>query len=529
MRYYFFIYFTLTVKIMMINPLEKCVRVDGFLPPDRCKNIIDLAEQHGKWQTKRHKNYPTTDIPVPDIRGLDLQPELDRVVELTTFNYNLEKEATLTPFDVFVVRYDADGQNHLGIHRDKSELSFVLLLSDPTKFEGGGTYYEHANMTISPGQGDLVLHCGKVRHAGNKVTKGTRYVLIGFIDVTSRRIGKYHKQESQLSNHLPDKRHLDFLWRHNTQPMTLSIRIINLKDQPNKLKATLDTLRRLKTPNNWILDIQPCITNGELLHYGVFSHLHAIQQSDAEFLLVLEDNADFHSDFLWRVDQSIQELQGMEWDAIDFGNSDDDPVLFTQSLVKRVSTMWTHCMLYNKQGITKLKTISTSAIYSTPFSEALAGMRGIHPKDHVNKLYDVSLNVLHSYLPLSWRRAHDPPTSWTLEASVEPSDMQNYYQFANATDLSQIPSLLRQANKKMWNFQLNCVKSAENNRWGEWLFPVDHEKKVTIVVHPTHLWIQKKHTTELTCAEHTIYFFPSYLRFKYNGGYLMYGCGGPFH
>ena len=46
--------------------------------------------------------------------------------------------------DAFVVRYDAAGQGGLATHTDDSELSFNLLLSDPTDFDGGGTSFEAA-------------------------------------------------------------------------------------------------------------------------------------------------------------------------------------------------------------------------------------------------------------------------------------------------------------------------------------------------------------------------------------------------
>ena len=49
--------------------------------------------------------------------------------------------------DAFVVRYDAAGQGGLATHTDDSELSFNLLLSDPSDFGGGGTSFEAAGET----------------------------------------------------------------------------------------------------------------------------------------------------------------------------------------------------------------------------------------------------------------------------------------------------------------------------------------------------------------------------------------------
>ena len=556
---------------MMINPLEKVVRVDNFLARTRCNDIIRLAEAYGSWQTTRHDNYPTTDIPVHEIPELDVQPELNRIVDLTKSNYNLEHSSKLTPFDVFVVKYDAKGQRELGVHRDKSELSFVLLLSNPSDFEGGGTYYEHADMTISPEQGGLVLHCGKSKHAGKAITSGTRYILIGFMKVVSARIGQLHKDEAKLSNQLADKRHLDFLWRHDTKPTTLSIRILNLKDRPEKWKRTLDTLRRLEIPANWVLDIEPVVANeGDgataYVHWkmdktdgvreevakfwnrevrkgevGCFvSHLRTIQASDAEYLLVLEDDADFHSDFLWRIDQSIQELEGMAWDAIDFGGISMDgeaPVPVTQSVVKKGYTYQAHCILYRRSGIEKIKQVDATK-HAISYDECLPAMRRIHPRSELNDLYGIQLIVFHSYMQLSWQRKeniHDTERqdarSWTLEG-IEAFDMRNYFKFSNVSDMSSLPTLLAKANDQMWKFHLDaCVEDVDATA-DRWMLPVDHTRKVTIVVHPKKLWIHQGKTERvLTCKPRDVFFFPSYLLCRYTGRdtKIFYGCGGTFH
>ena len=83
--------------------------------------------------------------------------------------------------DAFVVRYDAVGQDRLATHTDDSELSFNLLLSHPRDFGGGGTSFEAAAETVRPQQGEMLSHFGRVRHAGEPTTEGTRYVLVGFV------------------------------------------------------------------------------------------------------------------------------------------------------------------------------------------------------------------------------------------------------------------------------------------------------------------------------------------------------------
>ena len=151
------------------NPFYKIIKIDNFITKDKCNEVIKLAEKQNEWETKRHKNYPTTDIPAEKVEGLDLSKELERIVEITRKEYKLEDSAIIRPFDVFVVKYDVNGQNKLDIHRDVSELSFVLLLSDPDDFEGGGTYYVEDDKTVSPEQGGLALHCGFRLHSGKDI------------------------------------------------------------------------------------------------------------------------------------------------------------------------------------------------------------------------------------------------------------------------------------------------------------------------------------------------------------------------
>jgi hypothetical protein len=71
-------------------------------------------------------------------------------------------------------------------HKDMSIFTFIILLSDPAQFTGGGTYF-HA-----PGgdgavavleQGDATLQRGGLIHGGIPITTGERTVLVGFINV----------------------------------------------------------------------------------------------------------------------------------------------------------------------------------------------------------------------------------------------------------------------------------------------------------------------------------------------------------
>jgi hypothetical protein len=83
---------------------------------------------------------------------------------------------------LFVVKYKDSEQSYLDMHRDGSFLSFNILLSNTTDFEGGGTYFDDGLTSYSE-QGDILIHSSRIKHAGLPITKGTRYLLVGFLNI----------------------------------------------------------------------------------------------------------------------------------------------------------------------------------------------------------------------------------------------------------------------------------------------------------------------------------------------------------
>jgi hypothetical protein len=162
----------------------------GIYTQDICRFIINECELHAKnndgWTTKRHSVYPTTDLPVEAVTSIcgiifqTLETILDKIklsYELTNSGINFDIK------DLFVVKYSDNGQNSLDMHHDGSFISFGILLSDVNNFEGGGTYFEDG-LTTRLDQGDILIHSGLIKHSGLKVTKGTRYILVGFVNIT---------------------------------------------------------------------------------------------------------------------------------------------------------------------------------------------------------------------------------------------------------------------------------------------------------------------------------------------------------
>ena len=127
-------------------------------------------------------------------------------------------------------RYEAGApgvQDRLAPHRDGNLLSFSILLSEPSTFDGGGLRF-HSLGPICPacggkpregcrlacvacggvgrlairgvGRGDLTTHCGKLLHEGYRVTRGRRYVVVGFVICDAPTVDQHFVNHSELAN-----------------------------------------------------------------------------------------------------------------------------------------------------------------------------------------------------------------------------------------------------------------------------------------------------------------------------------------
>ena len=172
-------------------PLDEAAKtvhvLANFLSPDECAAVVAGAEAHaaarGGWTSARHAAHATTDVPAGDVPGVAdwifaaartrLLPRLEEVFGL---------EDALIVDDLFVAKYDADGQRELPEHEDGSPFSFVAPLNGGGDFDGGGTQFVDLDgaPVYRPDAGDALLFSGQNRHRGVPIERGTRYVLAGF-------------------------------------------------------------------------------------------------------------------------------------------------------------------------------------------------------------------------------------------------------------------------------------------------------------------------------------------------------------
>ena len=191
------------------------IHVESILTPeeaDRCLTMArTYATESGCWNqpnSARHQTYATCDFVIEECKALDTFLKKigfsDRLWNRMSKLYDVEME-DLTYLDFFCANYRAQDGSHaitmdrLEAHRDGSLLSFTVLLTPPSEFSGGGTFFDALRDVEPDGNqvdvlfprgvirptraGDCVMHSGKLLHGADVVMSGERTVLVGFIDV----------------------------------------------------------------------------------------------------------------------------------------------------------------------------------------------------------------------------------------------------------------------------------------------------------------------------------------------------------
>ncbi len=160
-----------------------------------CNMLIEESENFGEFLDPKEAansniTYPTTDL------GLDSIPGKINYIDTPLSNlYNFIQQEYIKPIifyvwkyrverfqSSYVLKYSPDGQDFLQPHHDDSACASIVSLNN--NYEGGGTWFDRQKTVVEPKTGWCTLHPSKLthRHAGRRVTKGTRYILITFID-----------------------------------------------------------------------------------------------------------------------------------------------------------------------------------------------------------------------------------------------------------------------------------------------------------------------------------------------------------
>ena len=187
-------------------------------------------------------------------------------------------------------------------------------------------------------------------------------------------------------------------------------------------------------------------------------------------------------------------------------------------------------MLYSKSGLARLAGVDRT-VNAIPWDEFIPAARGIHPREALNALWPIGLNVVHTSDRSSLQTAgsiHDTEEDTFFkyaERSVilpkivevmEESDMRNWYIFHRQStaqcNVDDIRDLCVKANENMWNFHISYVSGCFDMQSLDWNLPLDRSKKLTVVVcqaENAQLHIQTGQTRTVQIKPGTVCIFPS--------------------
>ena len=154
-----------------------------LLTPEECNSILDTCRTMVDWTTQRHSAFPTTDIAIKETPLAYLGDMIkQRLFPMLGDHFGFDACRDLAFRDIFIVKYSASSQRGLKAHTDGCLMSFNVLLSHPNDFDGGGTWFKSIDSVVQLAQGDCVYHDANIVHQGIDITRGERYILVGFVD-----------------------------------------------------------------------------------------------------------------------------------------------------------------------------------------------------------------------------------------------------------------------------------------------------------------------------------------------------------
>uniref|UniRef100_A0A182JTM5 procollagen-lysine 5-dioxygenase n=1 Tax=Anopheles christyi TaxID=43041 RepID=A0A182JTM5_9DIPT len=162
-----------------------------------CDELREIVEAFGEWSDGSHSDkrlqggyeaVPTRDIHMNQV-GLEqlwlklLQLYVRPLQEKVFIGYFHDPPRSLMNF---VVRYRPDEQPSLRPHHDSSTYTINIALNTVgVDYEGGGCRFLRYNCSVTDThKGWMLLHPGRLTHfhEGLLTTKGTRYIMISFVD-----------------------------------------------------------------------------------------------------------------------------------------------------------------------------------------------------------------------------------------------------------------------------------------------------------------------------------------------------------
>ncbi|KAJ8961212.1 hypothetical protein NQ318_008895 [Aromia moschata] len=161
------------------------------------KALINMMESYGRWSSGKNEDdrieggyeaVPTRDIHMTQVgfdpHWIQFLKQFVRPLVLKGF----QGYSNHTPHSImnFAVRYRPDEQPFLKPHHDTSTYTINIALNQVgVDYEGGGCRFIRYNCSVVDTKpGWILIHPGKLTHyhEGLYVTKGTRYIMVSFVD-----------------------------------------------------------------------------------------------------------------------------------------------------------------------------------------------------------------------------------------------------------------------------------------------------------------------------------------------------------
>ena len=158
---------------------------DVGLTPSQCDQIIQVTEHvcRGQYAAYTYAKQTLGCREFPQLASI-CQPAIHTMTNfLLEFSQN--RRLCLDDREPHMVKYDVTKRekSKLDMHTDKSEFTFLISLSNGCgmDFEGGGTYFECLDATLHIQRGHALVFPGKLRHCGQRITSGLRFLLVAFL------------------------------------------------------------------------------------------------------------------------------------------------------------------------------------------------------------------------------------------------------------------------------------------------------------------------------------------------------------
>jgi len=184
---------------------------------DECKEVVGMADAYFDGQDEPNK-MPSGQYyiqgfwikDVPDVREWFVERCKSRIFPLLKRKFPdfVDDIEDLVIDNAYLFKYIPQPGLRTEIHTDGGCLSFTFALNSKDDYEGGGTWVEGLSSDEDPDMGEVIemdvgqctIRPGGIRHCGNPLKSGTRYIIGGFC-MNKRRV----EHVRQLVNSCPKR------------------------------------------------------------------------------------------------------------------------------------------------------------------------------------------------------------------------------------------------------------------------------------------------------------------------------------